>query len=111
MAAISAIFILRFIMETSTSTWENNYGSYIGSAANAVQIQIMNFLYGKLATRLTENENYRTKTEHEDSLISKVSGAGRALSLLWCVVQGEYGHCPRLLPPSFDDSVSLLLSC
>mmetsp|Transcript_23431 Transcript_23431/g.62937 ORF Transcript_23431/g.62937 Transcript_23431/m.62937 type:complete len:1015 (+) Transcript_23431:163-3207(+) len=72
MTAISAIFWLRFIMETSSNVWENEWGSYIGSAANAVQIQIMNFLYGKLATRLTENENYRTKTEHEDSLISKL---------------------------------------
>jgi hypothetical protein len=72
MAAISAIFFLRYIMLTSDYMWEKEWGSYIGSAANAVQIQIMNFLYGKLATRLTENENYRTKTEHEDSLISKL---------------------------------------
>ena len=81
MTAISAIFWLRFIMETSSNVWENEWGSYIGSAANAVQIQIMNFLYGKLATRLTENENYRTKTEHEDSLISKVSLLRLGLSL------------------------------
>ena len=46
-------------------------GSIIGSAMNAVQIQIMNVVYGKVAIYLTEKENHRTETAFEDALISK----------------------------------------
>jgi len=45
--------------------------SILPSVANALQIQIMNFLYGGVAQRLNEYENHRTDTEFEDSLIGK----------------------------------------
>lgn len=44
----------------------------IASIANAVQITILNFVYGELATALTNRENHRTDTEYEDSLIAKI---------------------------------------
>lgn len=39
---------------------------------NAIQIQVMNYLYGNIAIDLTNRENHRTDTEHEDSLIAKL---------------------------------------
>lgn len=42
------------------------------SLVNAVQIQVLNYLYGNLAISLTSAENHRTDTEHEDSLIAKL---------------------------------------
>ena len=46
--------------------------SIAASIANAVQITILNFIYGELATALTHRENHRTDTEYEDSLIAKI---------------------------------------
>ena len=40
--------------------WLDRYGPIIASAANAVQIQIMNVIYRGVADWLTERENYRT---------------------------------------------------
>jgi hypothetical protein len=42
------------------------------SLVNAVQIQVLNYVYGNLAISLTSAENHRTDTEHEDSLIAKL---------------------------------------
>jgi len=46
-------------------------GGIIGSAMNAVQIQVMNTIYEAVALRLTNAENHRTETQFEDALISK----------------------------------------
>lgn len=42
------------------------------SIVNAVQIQVLNYLYSSLADYLTRRENHRTDTAHEDSLIAKL---------------------------------------
>lgn len=41
------------------------------SIVNAIQIYVFNYLYGRAAERLTVEENYRTDTEYEDSMIAK----------------------------------------
>jgi Calcium-activated chloride channel len=48
------------------------YGATVTSVINAVQIQVLNFVYRKIALKLTEFENHRTQTQFEDSLIVKV---------------------------------------
>lgn len=41
------------------------------SSLNALQIQIMNMIFNKVAVKLTNLENHRTQTEYENSLILK----------------------------------------
>jgi Calcium-activated chloride channel len=50
----------------------SQYGATVTSVMNAVQIQVLNFVYRKIALKLTEFENHRTQTQFEDSLIVKV---------------------------------------
>ena len=45
---------------------------YVSSGVNAVGIFVINLAYTSLARRLTERENHRTATEHEDALILKL---------------------------------------
>jgi len=47
-------------------------GAMIASLMNAMQIQILNQIFQGVAEYLTDNENHRTDTKHEDALISKV---------------------------------------
>ena len=45
--------------------------SVIASIVNAVQIYVFNYLYGVCAESLTQRENHRTDSEHEDALVGK----------------------------------------
>eukprot|EP00298_Acanthocystis_sp_HF-20_P010790 c19048_g2_i1.p1 GENE.c19048_g2_i1~~c19048_g2_i1.p1 ORF type:complete len:776 (-),score=283.97 c19048_g2_i1:55-2343(-) len=47
-------------------------GQIIGGMVNAVFINFMNVVYKKVAKWLNDFENYRTDTDYEDALISKV---------------------------------------
>jgi anoctamin-10/anoctamin-7 len=72
-AVVGSIFILKLVLSAIP---ELTYGGtqlagIIASIANAVQIQVMNMIYGGIAIRLTEYENHRTDTMYEDALISK----------------------------------------
>eukprot|EP01035_Chromulina_nebulosa_P019869 gene19869-25821_t len=44
----------------------------IVSFANAIQVVLLGYVYDDLAKRLNDYENWRTDTEYEDSLISKL---------------------------------------
>jgi hypothetical protein len=46
-------------------------GNIITAIINAIQINILNVIYGKVAFKLTEFENHRTETQYENSLIAK----------------------------------------
>lgn len=48
-------------------------GSYLGSFLLSLEIQIMNFVYKKIAVWTTERENHRTDTIFEDTLIAKLA--------------------------------------
>jgi len=63
---VASIYVLRYLVfpESTAQT--------LASICNAVQIQITNVLYSFLANALTEFENYRTETEFEDSMITKL---------------------------------------
>ena len=49
-------------------------GTYIASFINSFQIVIGNLLFDIAASNLTEYENHRTDTEHEDNLVYKTFG-------------------------------------
>jgi len=74
MVAVGAIFFFRFWMvnDKSAKSWGPDYGPIIGSVLNAVTIQLLNFIYGRIAKGLSDRENHRTDTEYEDALISKL---------------------------------------
>jgi hypothetical protein len=73
LGVVTAIFILKIILTSTKSLviGGTQIGGIITSIVNAVQIQVMNLIYGYIAIKLTNFENHRTETEYEDSLIAK----------------------------------------
>ena len=77
MGAVSGIFIFRYVgrdghvLSSYFSYDGTNYSGAAASVLNAVQIQVMNALYGSIAIQLNNYENHRTDTEYEDHLIAK----------------------------------------
>ena len=71
--AVGSIFLLRIVLTASKSLNSSGIqlGGIIASLLNAIQISIMNELYGRVAIYLNNYENHRTDTDYEDSLISK----------------------------------------
>jgi len=67
---VTGIYVLRFSLQQRSDT--NAYSSTIASVLNAVQIQVFNLIYQKMSVRLTDNENHRTDTQYEDSMITKL---------------------------------------
>lgn len=76
-AFVAAIFVFRYFSQKGQSlapmfTWYGvNVSGALASVCNAIQIQVMNALYGSLAVKLNDYENHRTDTEYEDHLIAK----------------------------------------
>mmetsp|Transcript_14000 Transcript_14000/g.27157 ORF Transcript_14000/g.27157 Transcript_14000/m.27157 type:complete len:611 (+) Transcript_14000:852-2684(+) len=67
---ISSVFSLFYVRSLITA-WDQTFGSYIASFAFAININIWNFVYGKLSQQLTKFENHRTDSSFMSSLISK----------------------------------------
>ena len=70
---VAAIFYFKIVMTLSHALVIGNVqlASTIASLLNAVQIQVMNYIYGRLSVVLNEYENHRTETIYEDALIGK----------------------------------------
>jgi hypothetical protein len=70
---VGGIFALRVILSSmrALNVGGVNTGPIITSLLNAVQIQVMNAIYGTIAIRLNDYENHRTDTQYEDALIGK----------------------------------------
>eukprot|EP00968_Pinguiococcus_pyrenoidosus_P009512 scaffold736_cov254-Pinguiococcus_pyrenoidosus.AAC.36 len=69
---VAAIFVLKFFtVENPVYVGGLNIGPFIPTVANAIQIQIMDMIYGAIAVKLTDGENHRTQTQYEDNLICK----------------------------------------
>jgi hypothetical protein len=66
---VVSIYILRYGVVQYVG---DNNAQTLASIANAVQIQVMNFIYTFLANALSERENHRTDTQFEDSMITKI---------------------------------------
>jgi len=73
LGVIISIFILKIVLTSmnSLTVGGTQMGGIIVSLVNAVQIQVLNMLYGTLAIALNNFENHRTNTEYEDALIAK----------------------------------------
>eukprot|EP01038_Epipyxis_sp_PR26KG_P015834 gene15834-21454_t len=67
-AVVGSIYYMRFALASKLGS----NTSIIASVLNAVQIQVFNMLYQILAVKLTNNENHRTDTQYEDSMIIKM---------------------------------------
>jgi len=68
------LYVTCFIFILKEFTFPKMFGpssAIIGGALNAISIMVMNSLYELVEHRLTEQELWRTDTEHEDSLIAK----------------------------------------
>jgi len=70
---IASIFVMRIYMTKSPAFVVGGVatGSIIAGIVNAVQIQVLNAIYGSVAIALNDYENHRTDTEYEDALIAK----------------------------------------
>eukprot|EP01138_Halocafeteria_seosinensis_P016472 gb/GECG01016803.1/.p1 GENE.gb/GECG01016803.1/~~gb/GECG01016803.1/.p1 ORF type:complete len:772 (+),score=100.00 gb/GECG01016803.1/:1-2316(+) len=66
------IFWLRIVLQ-NVDNLSTEWASHISSIVTAVQIQVMSFLYHKLAHLLVNWENHPNETEHENSLALKLS--------------------------------------
>ena len=66
--AVAGIYCMKFALSKKIGT----YASTVTSIVNTVQITISNFLYTEVARKLVENENHKTQTLYQDSLIIKV---------------------------------------
>ncbi len=68
---VVSIYYMRYSIVKYENVSESN-AQTLASIANAVQIQVMNFIYSFLANALSERENHRTDTQFEDSMITKI---------------------------------------
>ncbi|CAM9205929.1 unnamed protein product [Chrysoparadoxa australica] len=72
-ACIASIYALKwYLVYELDAPWGAKYGATIAAIANAIQIQVLNFVYRGIAVKLVEYENHRTETKFEDSLIVKL---------------------------------------
>ena len=70
---VASIFIMRLFLSQITALVVGGVqtAAIIASMANAIQIQVMNMIYGDMAIKLNDYENHRTDTGYEDNLIAK----------------------------------------
>jgi hypothetical protein len=67
LGCVVGIFLFRALL----IRWSPSGGLIITSVVNAVQIQILNAIYGYISEILNEYENHRTPSEFENGLIAK----------------------------------------
>lgn len=66
--AVGGIFLYR----ASLRAQHNKYGNLICAMINAVQIRVMNIIYGKIAVLMSDWENHETETQYNDNLAVKL---------------------------------------
>jgi anoctamin-10 len=69
---IACVSLLFFIKLSMANAGLEDFGNVLIPILNAVQVQVLNEQYKSLALYLNKNENHRTDTEYEDSLILKL---------------------------------------
>lgn len=70
---VVGIYLMRYYLAASDGgPLSDSDAQTLASVANAVQIQVMNYVYTFIATALSENERHRTQTQFEDSMIAKI---------------------------------------
>lgn len=66
---VAGIYYMRYVLQKQSL---GPYASAVASAVNTVQITVFNYIYQRIAIKLTSAENHRTDTEFQDSLIVKI---------------------------------------
>lgn len=93
---VVSIYVLRYAV--SPDVGDSN-AQTIASIANALQIQIINYIYSFVANALAERENHRTNTEFEDSMITKIFlfqfVNSYASFFFLAFVAEHFGDCPE----------------
>lgn len=56
---------------TTSGRMSAEYSTYLASFLNAIGIQVMNFIYGRVAYKLNSWENHKTDTDYENGIIAK----------------------------------------
>lgn len=70
---VVGIYLMRYFLAASDGgPLSDSDAQTLASICNAVQIQVMNYIYTFIANALTENERHRTQTQFEDSMIAKI---------------------------------------
>lgn len=67
LASVVAIFVFRKVLVE----WDPQWGNILTAFINAIQIQILNVIYGMVSNKLNDYENHRTDSEYENALIAK----------------------------------------
>ena len=70
--AVVSIYLVRYQLTKSKDAQVKNNAGTVASILNAVQIQVANAIYSFIANALSEQENHRTATQFEDSMITKI---------------------------------------
>jgi len=66
--SIGSIFVVRKVFQTCFTF---QMSMTLTAVVNTIQIQIMNFLYGKLSKHLNDFENHQTDTQYYNAMITK----------------------------------------
>eukprot|EP01039_Chlorochromonas_danica_P004477 gene4477-4905_t len=66
---VVSIYVIRYSIAADVG---DSNAQTVASVANAVQIQVLNYIYSIIANALSERENHRTDTQFEDTMIAKI---------------------------------------
>ena len=70
-ALIGVVFYLEFLVLYHHTSFQFRFFDWAVAALISVLIEVFSYLYMGFSTVLADNENHRTETEYEDSLITK----------------------------------------
>jgi len=72
LGAVAMVYVVQHLCRHSGSEfWETN-ASTVSGLLSSVQIQVMNVIYRGVAIRLNDYENFRTDTQYEHALVTKI---------------------------------------
>lgn len=71
LVALAALFFEVAVLMALRHYFSNSGGRIFFQIINALVVELVNFLFTKLATKLTELENHRSHTEHSNHLLAK----------------------------------------
>ena len=72
LSIVSGLYVMRWQLSDRLVVIGIDFAGPVASTANAIQIQVFNFIYKELAIRFTEAENHKTQTDYENSLVLKI---------------------------------------
>lgn len=68
LGTVTSIYVIRFALQSQLGVG----ASILASVLNTIQITVFNMIYQQVAVKLTDDENHRTDTMYEDSMIVKL---------------------------------------